>query len=208
MTYNLMSMTHAIYARQVREHIFLRYGIKLKKASLIYGSVKPDASTLFAKYPHYIDKSLQMVCQRLTILEDSTNGIKEIETRAFARELGVALHYVADYFCKVHNDINGIKHNEGFMHVVYEQRLHNSIKLSDVEVIREEVVARIEQEMEKIDKVTLCKYIAIKNRKYIKEAGKLFFYDNASKHYMIDLKYSLEMVLLVASHVVEKTLKI
>ena len=50
-----MSMTHALYAKHVAEHIFLVYGVKLKRYSLIYGAIKPDASTIFAKYPHYIN---------------------------------------------------------------------------------------------------------------------------------------------------------
>ena len=39
---NMMSFTHVLYAKQICEHISLKYGITLKRYSFIYGSVKPD----------------------------------------------------------------------------------------------------------------------------------------------------------------------
>ena len=59
---NLFSQTHALYAKHVAEHIFLVYGVKLKRYSLIFGAIKPDVSTVFAKYPHYINVSLDNLC--------------------------------------------------------------------------------------------------------------------------------------------------
>ena len=112
-----MSMTHALYAKHVAEHIFLVYGVKLKRYSLIYGAIKPDASTIFAKYPHYINLSLDNLCETVDDLIETIEGRNELETRAFARELGVVLHYISDYFCRVHNDVNGIKHPQNFRHI-------------------------------------------------------------------------------------------
>ena len=36
---NMMSFTHVLYAKQICEHISLKYGITLKRYSFIYGSV-------------------------------------------------------------------------------------------------------------------------------------------------------------------------
>lgn len=83
----MMSRMHALFSIQVSEYIFKEYNISLKLNSLIYGSIKPDASTVFAKYPHYIDKSLDMLCARVSMLIDATDNKVQIETRAFAREL-------------------------------------------------------------------------------------------------------------------------
>ena len=133
-----MSATHIAYARQIEEHIFLKYNIKLKHFSLIYGSIKPDASILFgSKVPHYFDSSLNTVCESINILINATNSLDEIKTRAFSRELGVIMHYITDFFCRVHNDINGIKHNESFSHVLYEQNFHRNLEVYELDILRE-----------------------------------------------------------------------
>ena len=49
-----------------------------------------------------------------------------------AKELGVATHYLADYFCRVHNDINGKKHYEGIKHIMYEQKMVSKIKKDEI----------------------------------------------------------------------------
>ena len=138
-----MSLTHIAYARQIEEHIALKYGVNLRHFSLIYGSIKPDASILFGgKAPHYINLSLDMLCESANILINATDSLRELETRAFSRELGVIMHYVTDYFCRVHNDINGIKHSEYRMlegHLLPKGErvpFNNSNRLNRIEVER------------------------------------------------------------------------
>ena len=82
-----MSTPHALFAKHVAEHIFLVYGVKLKRYSLIYGAIKPDVSTIFAKYPHYINLSLDNLSETVEILIEEIEGRQEMETRAIAREL-------------------------------------------------------------------------------------------------------------------------
>lgn len=199
----MMSMMHAMFSKELIEHINLRYGMKLKKSSLIYGSIKPDASTIFAKYPHYLDKSLDMLCERIALLKEVAGSKENIETRAFARELGVATHYIADYFCRVHNDINGIKHNEHLGHVIYEQKLYKKTKMQYLDEIREETINRIDSELIIIKNTSIKEYIIANHRKYMREARKLFLYNNVKKRYMIDTKYAMKMILIVTSYIVE-----
>ena len=78
-----MSATHAMYAKKIYEHIYLMYGVKLKKYNLIYGSIKPDVSILFPKYPHYINDSLDSLCESVDMIIKSTHNQQEVETRAF-----------------------------------------------------------------------------------------------------------------------------
>lgn len=197
----MMSTTHAMFAKELREHIYLMYGVKLKKTSLVYGSIKPDASTIFAKYPHYINKSLDMLCERISILEEIASSIENIETRAFSRELGVVSHYLADYFCRVHNDINGIKHNENFGHILYEQKLARKTKQQELNAIREEILNRIDRELINIEKTSIKSYIVTKHRKYMCEAGKLFLYNNTRKRYMLDIRYAMEMIIVIGTYI-------
>lgn len=197
----MMSSTHVVFARQIHDHIKLRYGVSLKKSSLIYGCIKPDASTIFAKYPHYIDKSLLMVSARINMLRDIAFNRDNLETRAFARELGVCLHYLADYFCRVHNDINGIKHNEGVIHISYERKLNKKLNIEDLEAIREAVLLKLDDDIKFINKFSVYDFIVLKHRKYMKEAGKLFLYNNISRRYEIDLRFAMECMIVVASYI-------
>lgn len=201
-----MSMTHALYAKHVAEHIFLVYGVKLKRYSLIYGAIKPDASTIFAKYPHYINLSLDNLCETVDDLIETIEGRNELETRAFARELGVVLHYIADYFCRVHNDVNGIKHPKNFRHIWYEQGLHRAIKKYELEALREEVTNDLDYDIKKIDMISFKDYIIYKHNRYMKETGKMYMKDNNKKRKKTDIVYSYKMELLISSYIVKKIL--
>lgn len=201
-----MSMTHALYAKHVAEHIFLVYGVKLKRYSLIYGAIKPDVSTIFAKYPHYINLSLDNLCEMVYDIIETIEGRNELETRAFARELGVVLHYIMDYFCRVHNDINGIKHPKNIKHIWYEQGLQRTIKKYELEALREEVTNDLDYDIKKIDMISFKDYIIYKHNKYMKEAGKMYIHDNKKKRKKTDIVYSYKMDLLVASYIVKKIL--
>lgn len=199
-----MSTTHALYAKQVAEHIFLVYGVKLKRYSLIYGAIKPDASTIFAKYPHYIELSLDNLCETVSMLIENIDTRKEMETSAFSRELGVILHYIADYFCRVHNNVNGQKHDRHLKHIWYEKKLHKEIKKYELEKLREEVTNDLEYDTKKIDMISFKDYIVYKHNKYMKDAGKMYVYDNNKKRKQTDIKYSYKMELLMASYIIKK----
>ena len=199
----MMSAMHAMFAKELYEHIYLMYGVRLKKNSLIYGSIKPDMTTLFARYPHYIDNSLDMLCERIEALKDVVIFDRGVKTRAFARELGVACHYIADYFCRVHNDINGIKHDEHLAHVIYEQKMNMRISQSYLDVIREKHLNQIEQEIEKIEMNDIKKYILDNHDEYMILAGKKDVCKNKKKQYAIDVEYALKMILTISSSIVK-----
>lgn len=195
----MMSVIHAMFARELYEHIYLMYGVRLKKNSLIYGSIKPDVTTLFAKYPHYIDKSLNMLCERVEALRDVVMFDRGVKTRSFARELGVASHYIADYFCRVHNDINGIKHDEHIIHVIYEQNMSMKISQSYLDVIREKVLNEIEAEIERVENSDIKTYILRNHEVYMKEAGAKGVCTNKRKQFAVDIEYAMKMILVIGS---------
>ena len=199
-----MSSTHALYAKHVAEHILLVYGVKLKRYSLIYGAIKPDVSTIFAKYPHYINASLDNLCDTVEMLIENIEGKKELESRAFARELGVILHYIADYFCRVHNNVNGKKHLKNMKHIWYEKSLHKVIKKYELEHLREDATNDLEYDLKKIDMISFEDYIIYKHNRYMKDAGKLYLHDNNKRRKQTDIKYSYKMELLIASYIVKK----
>lgn len=202
-----MSLTHIAYARQIEEHIFLKYGVNLKHYSLIYGSIKPDASILYGgKTPHYFHMSLDMLCESANILINSTESLRQLETRAFSRELGVIMHYISDYFCRVHNDINGVKHSENFRHVIYEQKFHRNLEVYELEMLREKNLSNEDEALKRMNNTSLKMYLIYKHNKYMKEAGKLYFYNNLEKKRLIDLQYSFCTSIEVASYIVSRSL--
>lgn len=202
----MMSKMHAFFSVQVYKYLLLKYNIKIKKKSLIYGSIKPDASTIFAKYPHYIDKSLDMLCARISMLIDATDNEKQIETYVFAKELGVATHYLADYFCRVHNDINGKKHDEGIKHIIYEQKMVSKIKKEEIEVLVMKAIEKIESNLKFINDNSIGLFVDKVHMRYMKEAKKLYLHDNERKRNILDISYSLEIILTICSYIVSSIL--
>ncbi len=201
-----MSVTHAIYAKKIVEHIKLMYNVNLKKYNIIYGSIKPDISVLFSKHPHYINKSLNEMCKNVNLLIKLTDGRYGIESRSFARELGTVLHYTADFFCKAHNDINGQPHLTNYYHILYEQRFQNQLRAYELDVVRENVINFIDYNLEKIKDTSLKNYIKTSHNKYMKLAGKQYLCNRFEKERMIDLNYSFGMSIIIASYIVESIL--
>ena len=202
----MMSKMHALFSEQAYKYIFSKFNVKLKKRTFIYGSIKPDASTIFAKYPHYIDKSLDMLCARISMLIDSSDAVKEIETYAFSRELGVATHYLADYFCRVHNNVNNRKHPKGIPHIIYEQRMLHNINCKKIDELMKNVENKIEDNIKFIYKNSLDMFLQKKHRRYMKEARKLYLYDNERRRNILDISYAIEIILTVCSYIINSIL--
>ena len=201
-----MSATHALYARNVQEHLSLTYGVKLKRVSFLYGAIEPDFSSMFKKYPHYLNQSLDEISERVELMIEGLDTKKELETMAFSRELGVILHYIADYFCRVHNDIRGVPHPKNRRHIHYEQKLHKFIKQCHLEVLREEVANSLEYDLKEIDRMSFKDYVIYQHNKYMKEASKRVISENKRMVKETDVVYSYEMELLVASYIVWKVM--
>ena len=116
-----------------------------------------------------------MVCESANILINSTTSLSELETRAFSRELGVIMHYVTDYFCRVHNDINGIKHSENLRHIIYEQKFQRTLEEYELEILREKNLNNEDEAIKRINNTSLKMYLMYKHNKYMKEARQIIF---------------------------------
>ena len=203
----VISATHALYAKDVSEHILLVYGVKLKRYSLIYGTIEPDFSSTFKrKYPHYLKDSLDEISDRLDVIVESLDTKRELETVAFSRELGVILHYIADYFCRVHNDIGGVPHPRRSKHLRYERNFHKFVKRCHLEVLRETVMKELEYDLKEIERMSFKDYVIYQHNKYMKEASKRSISQSKRMIKETDVVYSYEMQLLIASYVVWKVM--
>jgi hypothetical protein len=111
--------THAYFGTVLYPILRETWGFPLSRKRLVKGSIKPDMSSLFIRYPHFWKRSHKFVERkmrklgRMTLSPGKKNG-------KFCETLGIVLHYVADYFTAVHNaSPNPIRE-----HMEYETRLH------------------------------------------------------------------------------------
>ena len=93
---------------------------------------------------------------------------------------------------------------KNFRHILYEQRLHGAIKKYELEALREEVANDLDYDLKKMDMLSFEDYIIYKHNRYMKDAGKMYVYDNNKRRKQTDIKYSYKMELLVASYIIKK----
>lgn len=123
----MFAQTHKIISEHVHNNIKSILGVDLNKLSLIYGSIKPDISYSLAKLDHFKPQSFEFVCNEINELsnyefEQNKEFIKLISTR-----IGVATHFISDFFCVPHNDRT--KYENNFIeHFKYENSLHKLFK--------------------------------------------------------------------------------
>jgi len=93
--------------------------MRLDEEAFLYGCVKPDVTSLFVRHPHFWKLSKKFVCKR--IVKICRRSPKQGKAhRHFSEELGVILHYVADFFTAVHN----LSPNPIRAHIEFERVLH------------------------------------------------------------------------------------
>ena len=98
-------------------HFYNQNPLSLKKWAFIYGNIKPDITSLSRKKHHYDTTRLVF----LESLKDAGNINLSKRERSVA--LGVACHFICDYFCIFHAKI---PYNEASIlsHLGYEIKLH------------------------------------------------------------------------------------
>jgi len=123
----LLAQTHKIISEHVHYTIKEVLGVDLNKLNLIYGSIKPDIAYSLVTMDHFKPQSFNFVCNEINELsnydfQSNKEFIKLISTR-----IGVATHFISDFFCVPHNDRATYKNNF-INHVKYEHKLHKLFK--------------------------------------------------------------------------------
>lgn len=95
--------------------------INLNKSAFIYGNIKPDLSSKLMKKPHTMDNYFNFVCSRADNLIRGEETLKD-----FSLELGEICHYVCDFFCLYHTEIELFNNLND--HFLYELKLHFILK--------------------------------------------------------------------------------
>ncbi len=112
--------THAYLATELFPVLCETWNVTLSKKRLIKGSVKPDRSSLFVRHPHFWRYSRGFVIRKIhKLIRYRLNPEKK--NKKFSEDLGIVLHYVADFFTAAHN----MKPNKLKVHLAFEDELHD-----------------------------------------------------------------------------------
>ncbi len=114
-------------------YFHLRYGtqkfevlenrcFKLNPIAFVYGSIKPDI-TKMSYLKHHFEDTFHIFLDHVSVAKDESRNRAE---RSVA--LGVAIHFLSDYFCKYHAK-SPYKTYSLFKHFLYECSLHINIMM-------------------------------------------------------------------------------
>lgn len=111
--------THAYFGKVLYSCIREFWNADISEKHLIVGSVKPDRSSMFLSHPHFWNYSKKFVYKKIKKLS-SVKLVPGKKNKKFSMELGIVLHYIADFFTAVHN----ISPNRVLEHMAFEDELH------------------------------------------------------------------------------------
>ena len=116
----MLPNTHIFIAKTAYQAINKISGIKLNYSKFLKGSIYPDINLATLFLQHRINDTGRIVEKNvnklvgINIFENSKN------LDVFSFKMGIIIHFISDYFCKVHND-NWYKNP--IRHYIYERKL-------------------------------------------------------------------------------------
>ncbi|RAK09405.1 zinc dependent phospholipase C [Halanaerobium saccharolyticum] len=116
----LDTRTHKMLAYKIHDH-FAKQDVWLSKMALAWGSMKPDF--IEGKISHFKDETMEIFYQQFNELKEMN---PDQNPYSFAVKLGELFHYIADYFCRAHNDpeLNPGTLWEKTVHIFHEWKLN------------------------------------------------------------------------------------
>lgn len=118
------SLTHRLIVQKVYRQLQSKYGVRLAKGAIIWGSIKPDFT--IGSISHIKDDHIDKLYKKW---DDLCQVDINQENRYFSRNLGVILHFLCDYFCYAHN--HPILQKVVWSHYIYERKLYQFAKKVD-----------------------------------------------------------------------------
>ncbi|MFZ5354251.1 MAG: zinc dependent phospholipase C family protein [Bacillota bacterium] len=116
----MMINTHRTIGKMMYDYTMEKLGFMLDEKSLKYGCIKPDIKSKYRAIPHYIETSFHYVLRIIKELSAMEIPNTKKELKSFSEKLGIALHYIADYFCYAHNSC---EYEFLPVHLIYEKNL-------------------------------------------------------------------------------------
>jgi len=110
--------THKLLAELLYEGIYAVHQGVISRNEFIHGNLIPDLDNRYQQFHHYTHGCW-------TYLESLMDEIDNIPFRSEGRseKMGIICHFIADFFCKVHNRPYSEQHSL-LGHVMYEHQLH------------------------------------------------------------------------------------
>lgn len=184
--------THRQISKLVFDIIQKDYNVTLRRLAFEYGSVKPDISPAMKTTSHTKPDSFFKVKEMINSFYKEPLPHSKKQMRKFSVELGVLLHFVADYFCCYHN----AKVEDPLRkHFLYERRLAKRFSKEFREgssliskEFRNEIICQ--------NSMDLVSYIDMMHKEYLKRPHGL----------SLDLFFCLDVCITVATSIIHCTM--
>ena len=180
----MMTQSHSLIGKIVFSAISEHTEVKLVEHLLKYGCIKPDLTPRLRAIPHFKDQSFDFINCMIEEIRSWSLPESKRQLEMLSINLGVIMHYIADYFCYAHN--NEV-YNSLLPHFIYESGLAMAFSLADLEKICNSAVASVKQQ-NVVTKKWLREYIEKRHREYI----------SCRKSMETDISYSVEACVTVA----------
>jgi len=185
----LFITTHRCIGKLVYNYFRDNLNIHLNQRAFKYGCMKPDLPLNKIRFPHYKTDSFQDICimiNRLNFSPDIYANRKQLAV--FSENLGIILHYIADFFCEAHNFES---YNNMSYHLQYERVLSykfEKLKTADLK----HMLGRFKNNYMAEPQSSLRQYINDRHFEYL----------NTARAMDTDLQYSLSMCINVAYSII------
>lgn len=184
--------THRLIGRIICRTLFENNGIKINGKAFKYGCIKPDISPKLSVMAHEKEGSFEFICEKIERLEKLPMPENKKELKVYSIELGIIIHFITDYFCAAHNYDKYRKIPE---HFIYENKLaKNFPKIVNDEYFR--IMWNMTYKNLSSVNVNIINFVEELHKEYSEHQTNVY----------IDIRYSLEACMVVASSIVSKAI--
>ncbi|KUO77283.1 MAG: hypothetical protein APF77_19270 [Clostridia bacterium BRH_c25] len=180
----MMTLNHRQIGKTVFSAISKSHVVKLDEKSLTYGCIKPDLVPRLRAIPHYKEKSSDFVNEIFEEMRNQELPKCDKEIKMFSINLGVIMHYIADFFCYAHNCR---AYAPILPHFIYENNLALIFAFSDLDKICMDAIYSIKEQH-------------IQSKEWLREYldGKHDEYMCSRRNMTTDVRFSIEACITVA----------
>jgi hypothetical protein len=121
-----MMNTHKTMGENIIKYANTKSIYLINNKRFIWGNVKPDCAPKYKFKKHYYDESIDMIVEKIIYLSSLTlEDVKyNMTVGKFSEELGVACHFLCDFFCAPHYYRWEFKSTSAVkQHMMYEKNL-------------------------------------------------------------------------------------
>lgn len=134
----LLSGTHQRIGLAILRCLHSGSSVDVSVEDYLYGCIQPDFSLRVLLTPHIKERSFDFVLRTISELASTPLLIDGTTRAAFATQLGVVMHFLADFFCAVHNQ----RQDESLpLHFAYEATLHLVSRAMPLDTLAQESLA-------------------------------------------------------------------